>query len=84
MIPEDLKNTQLSPETAGYLGAYLKLSDIYGEVASIVELGYCPECVNKALEGFEEAMDSVMKEVMKLAVHSMSERLGSLDNHTEL
>lgn len=84
MIPEDLKNAKLSPETAGYLGAYIKLSDIYGEIADIVESNYCPECVNGALEGFEEAMGSVMEEVMKLAVHSMNERLGSLDNHTEL
>lgn len=84
MKPEDLKNVRLSPETAGYLGVYIKLSDIYGEVAGIVELGYCPECVNNALEGFEAAMDSVMAEVMKLAAHSMSERLGSLDNHTEI
>lgn len=84
MIPEDLKNAKLSPETAGYLGVYIKLSDIYGEVAGIVELGYCPECVNNALEGFEAAMDSVMAEVMKLAAHSMNERLSTINNHTEL
>lgn len=84
MIPEDLKNAKLSPETAGYLGVYIKLSDIYGEVAGIVELGYCPECVNNALEGFEKAMGSVMEEVMKLAVHSMNERLSTINNHTEL
>lgn len=84
MIPEDLINAKLSPETAGYLGVYIKLSDIYEEIADIVESSYCPECVNGTLEGFEEAMGSVMEEVMKLAVHSMNERLGSLDNHTEL
>lgn len=84
MKPEDLKNAKLSPETSGYLGVYIKLSDIYGEIADIVELGYCPECVNSALEGFEKAMGSVMEEVMKLAVHSMNERLGTLSNHTEL
>ena len=84
MKPEDLKNVELSPETAGYLGVYIKLSDIYGEISYIVESSYCPECVNKALEGFEEAMDSVMEEVMKLAVHSMNERLSTLSNHTEL
>ncbi len=84
MKPEDLKNVRLGPETAGYLGVYIKLSDIYGEIADIVESRYCSECVNSALEGFEKAMGSVMEEVMKLAVHSMNERLSTINNHTEL
>ena len=52
MTIEDLKNAKLSPVTAEYLGAYIKLSDIYGEVEDLVETHYCPECVNKALENF--------------------------------
>ncbi|WP_346702242.1 hypothetical protein [uncultured Alistipes sp.] len=84
MTIEDLKNAKLSPVTAEYLGAYIKLSDIYGEVEDLVETNYCPECVNKALENFEKAMNCAMEEVMKFAAHSMNERLCTLDNHTEI
>lgn len=84
MTIEDLKNAKLSQETAGYLGAYIKLSDIYGEVEDLVETSYCPECVNKALENFDKAMDFAMEEVMKFATHAMGEQLCTLDNHTEI
>ena len=84
MTIEDLKNAKLSPVTAGYLGVYIKFSDIYGEIEDIVESSYYPESANRLLEDFEKAMDSVMEEVMKLAVSSMNERLCTLDNHTEI
>lgn len=84
MTIEDLKNAKLSSKTAGYLGIYIKLSDIYGEIEDIVESSYYPESANRLLEDFEKAMDSVMEEVMKLAVSSMNERLCTLDNHTEI
>ncbi len=67
--------------TAEYLGAYIKLSE---RVEDLVETHYCPECVNKALENFEKAMNCAMEEVMKFAAHSMNERLCTLDNHTEI
>lgn len=84
MTIEDLKNAKLSSKTAGYLGIYIKLSDIYGEIEDLVEANYCPECVNSILEDFENAMDSALDEVMNLVVSSMTDRLSFIDNHTEL
>lgn len=84
MIPEDLKNAKLSPATAGYLGIYLKLSDLLGEVSDVTELIYLTNDVDKVNEGFNNAIYVAMEEIMKLATQSIEENLGSLDNNVEI
>lgn len=84
MIPEDLKNAKLSPVTAGYLGIYLKLSDLLGEVSDVTELIYLTNDVDKVNEGFNNAIYVAMEEIMKLATQSIEENLGSLDNNVEI
>ncbi|RGU35535.1 hypothetical protein DWW78_10975 [Alistipes indistinctus] len=81
---EDLKNVRLSEMTAGYLAIYLKLSDTYGDVASITELDYSGENVDNINNDFYEAISKAMDEVMKLATLSIINNLGDLSSHTEI
>lgn len=84
MILEDLKNAKLSPETAGYLGLYIKLSDIFCEASNITETAYGYECADNINEPLEDALSEAMSEVMKLVVDSIRNRIHSQNNHTEL
>lgn len=84
MTIEDLKNAKLSPATAGYLGIYLKLSDLLAEVSDVTELDYSETEVDKVNEGFNNAIYVAMEEIMKLATQSIEEKVGSLDNNVEI
>lgn len=81
---EDLKNVRLSEMTAGYLAICLKLSDIYGDAASITELNYAGDDVDKVNDDFYEALNKATDEVMKLAVLSIKNNLWELSNSTEI
>lgn len=79
-----MKNAKLSPATAGYLGIYLKLSDLLAEVSDVTELDYSETEVDKVNEGFNNAIYVAMEEIMKLATQSIEEKVGSLDNNVEI
>lgn len=87
MKPEDLKNVKLSPVTAGYLGLFIKLSDICCEASNITEMAYGEygdKYVDKINEPLEDAISDAMSEAMQLAIDSIRDCILSLDNHTEL
>lgn len=84
MTIDDLKNVRLSEASRRYLGIYLKLSDLYGEVTDITGLIYHPESVDRINEGFTEALSKLHNEAMKLFVISVEEHINDLGNHTEL
>ena len=84
MTIDDLKNVRLSEASRRYLGIYLKLSDLYGEVTDITGLIYHPESVDRINEGFTEALTKAQNEIRDLFVQSVEEHINDLDNHTEL
>lgn len=84
MTPEDLKKAKLSPVTAGYLGIYIKLSDIWYEASNITEMAYEDKLVDKINKPIEDAISKAMSEVMELAIDSIKGCIHNLNNHTEL
>lgn len=84
MTIEALKSAKLSPITAGYLTIYLKLQDLYGEVSNVTEMNYNANYVDRINEAFTDALSKAQDEIMNLAVMSITEKLGYLDNNTEL
>lgn len=84
MTIEDLKNAKLSPVTAGYLGVYLKLSNLLDEVSEISEREYYPADVDKVNNGFNKAIYGALDEIMKLATDSIADKIGTRDNKAEI
>lgn len=84
MTIEDLKNVKLSPMTAGYLAIYIKLSDLLTEAAEVTEMDYSSSAVDEVNKDFDSALYKAQDEVMKLFINNMTERIGFLDNHTEI
>ena len=84
MTIEDLKNAKLSPTTAGYLGVYLKLSSLLGEVSEITERDYSPSDVDKVNDGFNKAIYGAFDEILKLAANSIADKICALDSNAEI
>lgn len=84
MAIEDLKSAKLSPTTAGYLGVYLKLSSLLGEVSEITEREYSPTDVDKVNDGFNKAIYGALDEIMKLAADSIADKICTMDNKAEI
>ena len=88
MTIEDLKSAKLSPTTAGYLGVYLKLSSLLGEVSEITEREtereYSPTDVDKVNDGFNKAIYGALDEIMKLAADSIADKICTMDNKAEI
>lgn len=83
MTIENLKNAKLSLVTAGYLGVYIKLSDLLGEVSEITEREYSPADVDNVNDGFNKAIYSSLDEIMKLAADSIADKICT-DNNSEI
>lgn len=83
MTIENLKNAKLSLVTAGYLGVYIKLSDLLGEVSEITEREYSPADVDNVNDGFNKAIYSALDEIMKLAADSIADKICT-DNNSEI
>ena len=84
MTIEASKYAKLSPATAGYLAIYIKLSDLYGEASRITGMNYPGPAIDGVNDHFYDALSNAQEEIMKLAVRSMMENLGIMDNNTEL
>lgn len=74
----------MSPVTAGYLGVYLKLSNLLDEVSEISEREYNPADVDKVNNGFNKAIYGALEEIMKLATDSIADKIGTRDNKAEI
>lgn len=83
MTIENLKNAKLSLVTAGYLGVYIKLSNLLGEVSEITEREYSPADVDNVNDGFNKAIYSALDEIMKLAADSIADKICT-DNNSEI
>lgn len=83
MTIENLKNAKLSFVTAGYLGVYIKLSNLLGEVSEITEREYSPADVDNVNDGFNKAIYSALDEIMKLAADSIADKICT-DNNSEI
>lgn len=70
--------------TAGYLGVYLKLSNLLDEVSEISEREYNPADVDKVNNGFNKAIYGALEEIMKLATDSIADKIGTRDNKAEI
>ncbi len=83
MTIENLKNAKLSLVTAGYLGVYIKLSNLLGEVSEITEREYSPTDVDNVNDGFNKAIYSALDEILKLAADSIADKICT-DNNSEI
>lgn len=84
MNVEDLKHARLSKQSAGYLAAYMKLDDLYGEVTNAAELAYgssqVDEVVSRVFDGFGQAG----AELLRLFSESVAANVSQRANTTEL
>ena len=83
MTIENLKNATLRFVTAGYMGVYIKLSNLLGEVSEITEREYSPADVDNVNDGFNKAIYSALDEIMKLAADSIADKICT-DNNSEI
>ena len=83
MKVEDLAGVGLSDATKGYIGIYLKLSDLFGELSDVSEreYGLQGDAINEAAYN---ALTEAQSEVLKLAMTNIKHRILSEENHTEI
>ncbi|WP_426694036.1 hypothetical protein [Alistipes shahii] len=84
MTAETVKGAKLSPASAGYLGIYLRISDLFEALSETTAKIY-PGPSSDTINGdCYKALEAVQDEVMKLFANSVAEHICTLNNNTEI